>query len=373
MSTIVQKLALPKSDQEPESVVRVIENEKSKTVVQMRQQLIFMIITREKDDSYLFLTNIIDHLNMQIISLITNMMNKMLSNRPNFDPRTMMGGTVNPLSISIKNAIKSPGVFLHSFMSHPLSSSTRAQVNTILKEHNHPDNIFSMLLSPFGLFSMVKQKKKEIYPNDILLLMNLIHSSQALRTSESWIPVCLPGISPDGFVYAYIYFFTKNIGIVMITDVTTSDMFFSLKQKSLAIFEELTKLLDTLNNCLLNLPYSEDIPNIKNIRHFMIKSIEGSQYTMPRFLPYGEQSKEGKKYVKIFCELYEKYLELPGAKKKDFFYIEQKQEAYYCIVSNSEFIIFLDYNQFENRDKLHLAIKDLFKWIKAEENNYFIK
>jgi len=83
-----------------------------------------------------------------------------------------------------------------------------------------------MLLSPFGLFSFVKQKKREVYPNDILVLMNMLHSSQALRSSESWTPVCLPGfsffpsktsnicigVSPDGFVYAYIYFYTKNIG-----------------------------------------------------------------------------------------------------------------------------------------------------------------
>ena len=68
-------------------------------------------------------------------------MNAMLQKRANFDPRTMMGGTTNLLGISIKNAIKSPGVFLHSFMCHPLNSSTRNQVTSILKEHNHPDNL----------------------------------------------------------------------------------------------------------------------------------------------------------------------------------------------------------------------------------------
>jgi len=43
------------------------------------------------------------------------------------------------------------------------------------------------------------------------------------------------------------------------------------------------------------------------------------------------------------------------------------------IAANTEFVLFMDYNQFENRDKLHQAIKDLFKWIKAEESSYFIK
>jgi len=79
------------------------------------------------------------------------------------------------------------------------------------------------------------------------------------------------------------------------------------------------------------------------------------------------------RYVKIFAELYDKYLEVQNVKKKDFFYIEQKNEAYYVIAANTEFVLFMDYNQFENRDKLHQAIKDLFKWIKAEESSYFIK
>jgi hypothetical protein len=317
----------------------------------------------------------LDHVNNQIISIVTNMLNGMLEKRQNFDPRTMMGGTANTLIVSIKNAIKSPGVFLHSFMSHHLNPSIRTQVTSILKEHNHPSSLFMMLMSPFGLFSFVKQKKREVFPNDILVLMNMLHSSQALRSSESWTPICLPGVSPDGFIYAYIYFYTKNIGIVAVTDDASSDMFYALKQKGQEIFKELSqsKLLDSLHNSLMDLPYSEDVANTKNVRHFMIKQIEGSQYTMPRFLPYGNQSKECKKYVKIFSELYEKYLELQATKKKDYFYIEQKYDAYYCIAANAEFILFLDFNQFENRDKLHQAIKELFKWIKAEENKYFIK
>ena len=69
--------------------------------------------------------------------------------------------------------------------------------------------------------------------------MNLLHSSQSLRQQASWVPVCLPGISPDGFVYAYVYFHTKNIGLVTITDVTNDDMFFELNTRGKAIFKEL--------------------------------------------------------------------------------------------------------------------------------------
>lgn len=67
------------------------------------------------------------------------MINNALLKREGFDPRPMMGGTSNTLGIAIKNAIKSPGVFMHSFMAHPLNSSIRNQVTNVLKDHNHPD------------------------------------------------------------------------------------------------------------------------------------------------------------------------------------------------------------------------------------------
>lgn len=66
ITTIIQKLSITKEDQGAKPVVRYIENEKTKSVILFRQKLIYMIITREKDDSYLFLTNILDHLNNQV-------------------------------------------------------------------------------------------------------------------------------------------------------------------------------------------------------------------------------------------------------------------------------------------------------------------
>jgi len=56
----------------------------------------------------------------------------------------------------------------------------------------------------------------EVHPQDILLMMNLIHSSKGIRGGECWIPICLPGIAKDGFLYAYIYFIEKDIGKIII-------------------------------------------------------------------------------------------------------------------------------------------------------------
>ena len=49
-------------------------------------------------------------------------------------------------------------------------------------------------------------------------MQNLIFSSDSLRTTESWIPLCLPGISDAGLLQMYCNFFEPNIGIAFITE-----------------------------------------------------------------------------------------------------------------------------------------------------------
>lgn len=39
---------------------------------------------------------------------------------------------------------------------------------------------------------------------DLHLLVNMIQASPGLRTSETWLPICLPKHDPDRFVYAYV-------------------------------------------------------------------------------------------------------------------------------------------------------------------------
>jgi len=66
-------------------------------------------------------------------------------------------------------------------------------------------------------------------------------------------------------------------------------------------------------------------------------------------------------------------LECKESKRKDFHYIEQRDDGYYGLVSNGDYLVFLDYNQFEHIDKVYQVFKDIFKWIKAEEYNYYVK
>ncbi len=39
-----------------------------------------------------------------------------------------------------------------------------------------------------------------------------MQTNSQLRKEQNWVPICLPGITQEGFVYAYVNFLTENIG-----------------------------------------------------------------------------------------------------------------------------------------------------------------
>jgi hypothetical protein len=47
--------------------------------------------------------------------------------------------------------------------------------------------------------------------------MNVLKSSPGLKSSETWLPLCLPKFNPNGFVYALIDYVKENIGLVFVS------------------------------------------------------------------------------------------------------------------------------------------------------------
>jgi hypothetical protein len=68
------------------------------------------------------------------------------------------------------------------------------------------------MLTPYDIATIVKSDSVDIIPSDIALIQNLIFASESLRQTESWVPICLPGISDLGYLQIYCNFFEENIG-----------------------------------------------------------------------------------------------------------------------------------------------------------------
>ena len=62
----------------------------------------------------------------------------------------------------------------------------------------------------------------------------------SLRENESWVPLCLPGISADGFLQLYSNFLPPNqYGILYITEKQEQTSFSTFTELSRKIYDEI--------------------------------------------------------------------------------------------------------------------------------------
>lgn len=374
LSAILRKFEMFFTSETKPSQLKIIVKNNCKIVLLFRENLCFICATKNLGDSNYLLQNMLDFLNVQVISLITNTVNKKLGSKENYDPRGLLGGTNASLGNCIKNGLKSPCVFLNSFMSLPMGNSHRNAIQTIMKDNRHPDLLYSILLTPINIISVQKSKEITFHPQDLLLILNLIQSSASLRSSENWIPICLPGISPDGYIYAYIYFFTRNIGIIMVTNEISNDMFHNCSQLGKNIQRALSeiKLFDYIEQNLNSLPYGIEVFNCKKIRHILINNVSLKQFTMPSYNIFGQTPKEAKEYVRKFNGLYVEFLKY-GRGKKDYKAVVRTSEETLYLFVYQEFCVMVACSAFSELSDLHGVEIHVIKWIKAEESHYFIK
>lgn len=61
------------------------------------------------------------------------------------------------------------------------------------------DMIFAIILARDNLVSIARLKNYHLHPSDLHILINLVNSSDAFKSVESWVPICLPRFD-SGFV-----------------------------------------------------------------------------------------------------------------------------------------------------------------------------
>jgi actin-related protein 3 len=73
--------------------------------------------------------------------------------------------------------------------------------------------------------------------SDVLLIQNLIFTSDSLKQTESWLPICLTGISDAGYLQMYCNFFEPNFGVIFITESQENSYFMRFCNQSREIYE----------------------------------------------------------------------------------------------------------------------------------------
>lgn len=217
----------------------------------------FVLAVGDSFPQRLQLRSHLEYLYLQTISITTNsQLLKMFQRRSNFDLRRLLDGKVTSAAVvherrglwynvrigsepslySLIGQMQTDFTFFTSSL-QPLRMSpllreaaasalippTKISVRQrFVCKHSRADSLFKellyvLLVADDKIITLLRPRKHSIHPTDLHLLLNVLSSSPALRTAETWLPICLPKFNPDGFVYAFISYISENLGMVFVS------------------------------------------------------------------------------------------------------------------------------------------------------------
>jgi hypothetical protein len=163
---------------------------------------------------------------------------------------TVLSGINESLEQIIEYSSNTMVGLLNSY--HVLPIENRQKLNNICQKYLK-NALICCLITPDAkeIISLSKSNIIKLSFNDMILIQCLIMSSDSLRTGESWVPICLPGISSEGFLQLYCNFVTTDkFGIIFVTESQEQKYFNDFVNLSRKIYNEIEeqKLLKNIEN-----------------------------------------------------------------------------------------------------------------------------
>ncbi|GMI92110.1 MONENSIN SENSITIVITY1 [Hibiscus trionum] len=342
----------------------------------------------------------------QLILILTKSINRCFEKNPKFDMTPLLGGTDVVFSSLIHLFSWNPATFLHAYTCLPLAYATRQAAGAILQDVADSGVLFAILMCKHKVISLVGAQKASLHPEDMLLLSNFVYSSESFRTSESFLPICLPRYNPMAFLYAYVHFLDVNTYLMLLT--TSSDAFHHLKECRIHIEAVLLKsnVLSEVQRSVIDggmrvedlpvdpLPRSGSSPDLGKQRltsdsperprepfvgiggpaglwHFIYRSIYLDQYVSSEFSPpfnsLCQQKRLYRAYQRLYSSMHDKGI---GPHKTQF----RRDENYVLLCWVTQDFEF--YAAFDPLADKALAIKTcnrVCQWVKDVENEIFLQ
>ncbi|CAK86243.1 unnamed protein product (macronuclear) [Paramecium tetraurelia] len=360
-------------DKEKQTLFR-ISHDKCNIYILQRNQITYICTTNSLQDSEFIIYQMLDFLNTQLISIVTDQANVHLTQKPNYDLAFSVGGSRNLLTLAVKNGLYSPCIAFNSICTLPMAVSLRQFIHNNLKEIKLPNIIASLLLTETFVIDIWRQKNMEFKTSDILIIQSMIQGQGQLKKGENWIPICLPGLSAMGFVYAYINFFEKPIGIVMISDDNSLDMFEQCKEAAQVLIQKFNSnnLQQTLLSNLQNNPNTPKcLDKYTQIKHFIVKHNSGQVY-LPVFQAFGVNNKTFKFYMQQYGELYKDFMisqSLGNSDAKQNYFVWDSKG--FGITQYHDVVILFCFNELIEFQQMVQNVHILQRMFRTEELGYY--
>eukprot|EP01080_Neovahlkampfia_damariscottae_P011047 gene11047-3755_t len=316
------------------------------------------------------LKNQLELLYTQIIFILTERIIDHLKKKSSFDLRNLLGGTDNVLHSLIHAMSCDMSFTFNSFKTLKLTKQIRNSIGDILIKNVPDKTLFSILIADNKIVHLGRLKKYSLQPLDLLLLLNFINSSKSIRTSETWTPLCLPGFSPEGFLYAYIHFPKNDICLILI-NLSQNNFFECSTFKS--NLEEKFNQLKLFSKIKDGMEYEGINPKdigLPEVRQFIYKL--NDQFISSNFIsPYNSKN-EKKRLIRLYKLIRDKLLKQPNLTSsniKQFFLTNEKESIFVSISGNEEL-----YVAFPLTTSKNVAIEscELIKKFIQKEDSFFI-
>ena len=249
-SAIITKFTIFNNEKNSQEKLNYICNDNSIIAFLKKGKIVFIALSN-KTDSLSLLYSQLELLYQQLLSIVTSERMPILEEKPS-SCSTVLSGINESMEQMIEYSSNTLVGLLSSYQVLPIEN--RQRLNNIC--HKYLKNaLICCLMTPDAkqIISLSKSNIINLSFNDIILIQCLIMSSDSLRSGESWVPICLPGISSEGFLQLYCNFVTTDkFGIIFVTESQEQKYFNDFVNLSRKIYNEIEeqKYLKNIENSL---------------------------------------------------------------------------------------------------------------------------
>lgn len=367
--------------QQNEDGITAIVAEGYKIVFLVRSSLILVATSRTNSSTQQMQTQL-SYLYNQILSTLTyNRVNKSFEKRKNFDLRILLSGSERIIDNFLvhDNTTKKVANDVFSNLTNSISimqmtTADRSNVVSSIQSScsKIKDLIFAILLAKNQLISLVRLKNQTLHPVDLKLIFNLIDCSESFKSTESWVPICLPKFDMNGFMYAYITYISDDCEACLILMSSDCHAFPVLAEAKTKITDKLRRsnCLNAINQEIGSKGYNLEALNIPEMIHFVYKPKGIYQVLCAEIKPPYKSISEFKKLEGIYFELYRK-IHKPHTPLKLIYEVRESEAALAWVTSTHE--LYAIFQPTVEKNDVIMLVDRLFKAIAKDNDNLFIK
>ena len=308
--------------------------------------------------------------NQAVFFLTQSHLARLFKNRHNYDLRRQLTGLPKFFNGIIQFVEEEHSFLLESIRCLPMPQSLRNEVTATLLSNRCPELVFAIVLYERQIISIVRPKQYVITPQDLHLLMNYVQTGSTRGHGEKWAPCCLPDFNDGGYLYIHDSYISDTVNVSLVLITNEREQHITMIECKQRIVDQMVaqKTMDKLE-AVLATPFVSSDTKIPHLHHFIYKSRSSQQLVSPEYtVPYNSDEDRKLLYSK-YCHVYDK-LHHSDQKISIYYDIDARESVVGYLMSNSE--IYCTFSPFVSRPVALNNIDKLLKWIRREENRFFI-